>query len=100
MPTVYATVPESAASELAPTLVGERLAACVNAIDCRSTYRWDDGVETDDETILLIKTTDDGYDRLVDRLEELHPYDVPCIERFDETALLDRFGAWVDESVD
>jgi len=29
---------------------------------------------------------------LVDRIEELHPYDVACIERFDETALLDRFG--------
>lgn len=100
MPTVYVTVPESAASELATTLVDERLAACVNAIDCRSTYRWDGGVETDDETILLIKTTDDGYDRLVGRLEELHPYDVPCIERFDETALLDRFGAWVDDSVE
>lgn len=100
MPTIYTTVPESAASELATTVVDERLAACVNAIDCRSTYRWDGGVETDNETILLIKTTDDGYDRLVDRLEALHPYDVPCIERFDETALLDRFGAWVDESVD
>ncbi|MFW6320999.1 MAG: divalent-cation tolerance protein CutA [Halohasta sp.] len=100
MPTVYVTAPRSAAAELAETLVDERLAACVNAVDCRSTYRWDGTVETDDETILLIKTTAAGYDRLADRIEELHPYDVPCIERFDEAAFAESFGAWIDESVD
>jgi periplasmic divalent cation tolerance protein len=100
MPTVYVTAPESAAEEIATTLVDERLAACVNAVDCRSTYRWEDEIETDAETILLIKTTAAGYDRLVERIETLHPYAVPCIERFDETDLVDRFGAWLTESVD
>ena len=100
MPTVYVTAPESTADELAATLVEERLAACVNGVDCRSTYRWEGEVTTDDETILLIKTTEEGYDRLVDRIEELHPYDVPCIERFDESEVADSFGAWVAESVD
>jgi len=100
MPTVYVTAPKSAAAELAETVVDERLAACVNRVDCQSTYRWEGEVTTDDETILLIKTTDEGYDRLVDRIEELHPYDVPCIEWFDEAELIDRFGAWIGESVD
>ena len=99
MPTVYVTAPDDAAEEIAATLVEERLAACVNAVDCHSTYRWDGRVETDAETILLIKTTDAGYDRLKARIEELHPYDVPCIERFDETDTLDRFGSWIDDSV-
>jgi periplasmic divalent cation tolerance protein len=100
MPTAYVTAPDDAADDLATTLVEERLAACVNAVDCRSTYRWDGGVETDAETILLIKTTDEGYDRLEARIEELHPYDVPCIERFDEADALDRFASWIDDSVD
>ncbi len=100
MPTVYVTAPQSVAAELAETLVDERLAACVNAVECQSTYRWDGEVTTDDETILLIKTTDESYDRLASRIDQLHPYDVPCIERFDETALLERFGSWIDESVD
>jgi periplasmic divalent cation tolerance protein len=100
MPTAYVTAPESAAAELSETLVDERLAACVNAVDCQSTYRWEGEVETDAEAILFIKTTAEGYDRLVDRIEELHPYEVPCIERFDETEMLDRFGDWIAESVD
>ena len=100
MPTVYVTITDVAAEELATTLVEERLAARVNAVDCRSTYRWDGRVETDDETILLLKTTDAGYDRLESRIEELHPNDVPCIERFDEADALDRFTSWIDDSVD
>ena len=100
MPTVYVTAPESAASEIATAVVDERLAACVNRVPCQSTYRWEGEVLTDDETILLIKTTDESYDRLEARVDELHPYEVPCIERFDETALLERFGAWIAESVE
>jgi len=100
MPTLYVTAPESTAAELAETLVDERLAACVNAVDCRSTYRWEGEVTTDDETILYIKTTEEAYDRLVARIEELHTYDVPCIERFDEAGMADSFGAWIAESVD
>ncbi|MFD1641695.1 divalent-cation tolerance protein CutA [Halohasta litorea] len=100
MPTVYVTAPESVAAELAETLVDERLAACVNAVGCQSTYRWEGEVITDDETILLIKTTDEGYDRLAERIEELHPYDVPCLERFDEAEMADSFGAWIAESID
>lgn len=100
MPTVYVTAPEPTAVELAETLVDERLAACVNAIDCQSTYRWEGEVHTDAETILLIKTTDTGYDPLVERIEDLHPYEVPCIERFDESDLVDRFEEWIGESVE
>ena len=100
MPTVYVTAPRSAAAELAETLVDEQLAACVNHVDGHSTYRWEGEVVTDDATSLLIKTTDDGSDRLESRIDQLHPYDVPCIERFDETALLGRFGEWIAESVE
>ncbi len=94
MVTVYATVPRDAAAGLARTLVEERLAACVNAVDCRSTYRWDGGVETDDETILLAKTTASRADALADRLAEAHPYEVPCIERFEEAAVETAFADW------
>jgi len=41
VPTVYVTAPREAADNLARLLVDERLAACVNVVDCESTYRWD-----------------------------------------------------------
>ena len=63
---------------LARTLVGERLAACVNIHSAmRSVYRWDDGVQEDTEHQLAIKTTGARVQALWERLRDLHPYDVP-----------------------
>jgi periplasmic divalent cation tolerance protein len=98
VPTVYITAPPEAAPALARTLVEERLAACVNRVPCRSTYRWDGDVLEDDEELLLAKTTDERYADLVERVEDEHPYDVPCIERFDEGDVLPAFGDWIEES--
>ena len=94
MPTAYITAPPDAASDIARTLVDERLAACVNRFECDSVYRWEGDVHEEAEVILLAKTTDERYDELTERVESLHPYDVPCIERFEEADLLNRFGDW------
>lgn len=99
MPTAYITVPRDEASRLAEALVEERLAACVNRVPCQSTYRWQGELHHDEETILLAKTTADGYQRLEERVQELHPHDVPCIERFEERAVHEPFDEWIEEEV-
>ena len=66
------------ADELAQTLVGERLAACVNVLgEMRSTYRWKDAVEVETERQLIIKTTGRQLPALQQRLSALHPYELP-----------------------
>lgn len=100
MPTVYVTAPPDAADGIARALVEERLAACVNSVACDSVYRWEGQLHEDREIILLAKTTGDRYDALCERVRDLHPHDVPCIERFEEDDVLDAFGEWRDASVD
>ena len=97
--TIYLTVPPADAEEIATALVDERLAACVNRIPCESTYRWDDDVTMDTEEIMLAKTTVDRAPELVDRIRTLHPYEVPCIERFDATTAHDPFADWCGDAV-
>ena len=99
MPTAYVTAPPEAADDIATALVEEELAACVNRLECRSTFRWEGEVTTEEEVVLLAKTTAERYDELQDRVVELHPYEVPCVERFDEADVPESFGAWLDESV-
>ncbi|MFC4544670.1 divalent-cation tolerance protein CutA [Halosolutus amylolyticus] len=99
MPTVYITAPPESAESIAERLVEDRLAACVNRLSTSSTYRWDGEVQREDEAVLLAKTTDEAYDALVDRVREIHPYDVPCIERFDESHVLESFAGWRAENV-
>jgi periplasmic divalent cation tolerance protein len=100
MPTAYVTAPPSAADDIAMALVEDRLAACVNRLDCRSTYRWEREVVTNEaEVVLLAKTTTERYEELRERIVELHPHDVPCIERFDEADVFGPYAEWVDDTV-
>lgn len=94
MPTVVVTAPPEAAPALARSLVDERLAASVNRLSCDSVYRWEGEVHEADEELLLIETADERYDELRDRIEALHPYEVPRVERFDATDLLAAFERW------
>ena len=99
MPTVYITVPPEAADEFAVMLVEERLAACVNQLESRSVYMWESKLVRERETVLLAKTTAGRYEALKRRVVDAHPYDVPCIERFDETDMFEPFADWIETSV-
>jgi periplasmic divalent cation tolerance protein len=87
-----ATVAES----IARTLVGERLAACVNVLaPCRSFYAWQGKFCDEPEVPLLIKTTAAGYPALEARLRGLHPYELPEILAVDIAQGLPAYLGWV-----
>ncbi|MCS6770881.1 MAG: divalent-cation tolerance protein CutA [Kiritimatiellae bacterium] len=77
----YVTVPDhETARRLAQTLVAERLVACVNILGpIESIYWWEGAVETSREIAMLVKTRGALQDRLVARIRELHPYQIPCV---------------------
>ena len=66
------------ADKLAAALVETRLAACVSAVPrVVSTYRWQDKVTRDEESLLLIKTTPSRFAELEQAIREHSSYDVP-----------------------
>lgn len=76
---VLVTLPdEAAAEELVGRLVHERVVACGNIVPgLTSIYWWDGAVERAREVLVIFKTTTAGAKRLIRRVPELHPYDVP-----------------------
>jgi periplasmic divalent cation tolerance protein len=78
---IFCTCPDVATAEhIAETVVGERLAACVNIVPgLTSIYRWEGQIQRDAELLLLIKTRQAFYPLLEARIRELHPYQVPEI---------------------
>lgn len=75
---VFVTTPEDEAQALVEVLVREKKAACVNIVSrVRSTYWWQDKVESDDESLLIIKTRLSLLDGLVEAVKEAHSYEVP-----------------------
>ena len=68
------------ATELANTLLEEHLVACVNiAGRVRSLFFWEGALQRESESLLLMKTHKDLFDKLRERVEELHSYEVPEI---------------------
>ena len=76
---VLSTVPESESARISETLVSEKLAACVNATPVRSCYRWNGEICRDREELLIMKTRESLFPRVMERIRELHPYEVPEI---------------------
>ncbi|GHD75063.1 MULTISPECIES: divalent-cation tolerance protein CutA [Vogesella] len=98
---VLCNVPDAAlAQQIAETLVGEQLAACVNIMaPCRSVYRWQGKLENASEVPLQIKTTAAAYPALQARLLQLHPYEVPEIIVLPLAAGLPAYLTWVAAEV-
>lgn len=98
---VLCNVPDAAlAQQIAETLVGEQLAACVNIMaPCRSVYRWQGKLENASEVPLQIKTTATAYPALQARLLQLHPYEVPEIVALPLAAGLPAYLTWVAAEV-
>ena len=96
---VLCTCPdEASAARIADTLVGERLAACVNRIGgVQSTYRWKGEIQHDAESLLVIKTVRERFNALRERILALHPYELPEIIAVDIASGHTPYLDWIAE---
>jgi len=78
---IYSTIGNiKDAKKIANSLVKEKLVACVNILPrIESIYRWQGKIEEDNECILIAKTIDENVNKTIQKLRELHPYDLPDI---------------------
>ncbi len=76
---LFSTVPREQSEKIARDLVERRLAACVNMCRVVSCFRWEEKVCREDEELLIIKTTENSAAATINRIKEIHPYDIPEI---------------------
>lgn len=78
---ILCTCPDrECAEQIAGNLIESQLAACVNILpSVTSVYQWQGEIETTQELLLMIKSHQERYPALENRIKELHPYDVPEI---------------------
>ncbi len=68
------------AENIANTLVEQNLAASVQITSpIKSTYRWKNEINKNEEWLCLIKTSRKIYDKLEQAILEIHSYDTPEI---------------------
>jgi periplasmic divalent cation tolerance protein len=77
-------------------LVEDRLAACgQNITSIRSIYRWEGEVQDEPEARVALHTRASLVPTIVDRANQRHPYDVPCVIALPVTAGNHAYVQWV-----
>lgn len=98
---VMVTVPAGKVDVLVQTLLKKRLCACINIINgVESFFWWEGKIDSADESILIIKTKKDLFEKLKEEIEKLHPYTVVEIISWDIDRVNDRYNDWVIDEVD
>lgn len=88
------------AEAIARNLVKDRLAACVNIIPgAISIYRWKGKIVEGDEVLLIVKGRADKSEALIDRIKELHSYEIPSIEALPVVGGNSAYLEWVSQQV-
>jgi len=94
------TAPPAHAPRIAATAVERELAACVNVVPLvHSIYRWQGQVQTDEESLLVLKTTSAEVPALERLLEEIHPHDTFELVALDVSAGSARYLEWIGATV-
>jgi periplasmic divalent cation tolerance protein len=98
---IYVTAPNrKAAEQIAETVVTERLAACANILDgVTSIFHWDGKLCRENETVLILKTTEEKTATLTARIKELHSYECPCIAILPIEGGNEPFLEWIEREV-
>ncbi|MEI8295064.1 MAG: divalent-cation tolerance protein CutA [Alphaproteobacteria bacterium] len=68
------------AEKLSRQLVEDKLVACANIYPgIRAIYEWDGKMMHDEEVSIILKTRAELWEKVRERIVELHPYDCPAI---------------------
>jgi periplasmic divalent cation tolerance protein len=79
-------------------VVEEKIAACGNLLPgVTSVFEWDGSIQEEREVLLILKTSADLVSRLVDRVAELHTYDVPEVLVLGVEGGYEPYLKWVHE---
>jgi len=97
---VLCTAGVKESEKIARLLVEEKLAACVNVAEVNSYYRWKGEFCEDNEALLIIKTEKSRVDKIIERIKEVHSYELPEIIALPIAAGYDKYLAWVESSID
>jgi len=69
------------AKNIASNLLDAKLIACAGMWQIRSLYKWKGKLKDTPETVIFAKSTEDKYEEIKKKVNELHSYEIPAIVR-------------------
>ena len=67
------------AKNISQHLIEKKLVACANIFPINSIYPWKGEIQDTEEIVVLLKTTDNNYEKVETEIKKIHSYDTPAI---------------------
>lgn len=84
------------AKKIAKELIKEKLVACANIIpEILSIYNWENRLEESTETLLLLKTKLENFNKVEQEVKKLHSYSIPCIMKIEKIDFNLEYKNWL-----
>ena len=83
------------AKKIADALIKEKLAACISIFPIESMCRWKGKLCNEKEAGMIIKTTQKKADEAIERIKEIHSYEIPCIISLNIDKGNEEFLEWI-----
>ncbi|MDB1135793.1 divalent-cation tolerance protein CutA [Candidatus Anaplasma sp. TIGMIC] len=98
---IYVTMPDhDTACKISSELLNHRLISCANTFsNVTSMYLWNGELNTDTECVTIMKTLTHLCERAMQKIQELHPYDVPAVFSIPVKDCSQAFLDWMSSSL-
>ena len=99
MKIIYTTIDNKEnAEKLAEELTKTGLVACTNIMNATSVYTWKGEVTKENECVMIVKTRKDLVDQVIEKIRELHPYDLPVMDVIDVEKNNEGVEEWLNKA--
>lgn len=96
---IYTTLPtQEAALKIGAELIEKKLVTCANFHQVTSMFRWKGKLNMGPEFALTLKTHVSKYPEIEALLKKIHPYEIPCIIRYNVSANAP-FEQWITDEL-
>ncbi|HTY14640.1 MAG TPA: divalent-cation tolerance protein CutA [Methanoregulaceae archaeon] len=82
---------------IARTLLDDHMVACVNMMEVRSFYYWQGTFSDDVEVLMVIKTMESRKTAVLNKIRELHTYELPEMIVLPVIGGFPPYLAWIEE---
>ncbi|MCF7895216.1 MAG: divalent-cation tolerance protein CutA [Candidatus Omnitrophica bacterium] len=97
---ILITAPNNAAKSITRALLDKHLCACVNIVDSvTSLFLWQNKIDTEKESLLIVKTADSFFGRVEKEVLAIHPYDLPEIISFKLNEISKPYQDWLNKEL-